>query len=102
MNADHTIGHRWHLRHTMRAASSGKQGIKRVSDEGDIAYATDQTANLRICLTGRKIIHGRRADTVGIDLGDAGASDATFVRPSTSGLFAAASSRVRTANSPFG
>ena len=56
----------------------------------------------RICLTGRKIIHCCRDNAVGIDLGDARASDATRVRPYISGLFAAADIRVRPANSTFG
>jgi len=38
----------------------------------------------------------------GIDLRDAGASDAACVRPNPSSLFAAADSRVRPTNSPLG
>jgi hypothetical protein len=55
-------------RHTMRAASSGEHGIKPVSDESDIGNTADQTATFCIRLTGRQIVHYRRAEAVGTDL----------------------------------
>src|SRR5438876_9829831 len=86
----------------MRAASAAEQDIKGVSDKGDIGCAANQTASLRICLTGRKVVDCRRADAVGIDLRDTRANDATCVRSHVRDLFAAAYRRVRTANTPFG
>src|SRR6201987_5303622 len=82
----------------MRAASSGEQGIKRVSDKGDVAYATNQTARRRARLAGRKRVTYRRWEAVN-DPGDARVGRATGVWPNSSDHYAG---RIRSANSPFG
>src|SRR5437588_12412725 len=103
IDTDDAIRHRRYLRHTMRAASSAEQDIKGVSDKGDIGCAAFEIASNRTRLTGWEIVDCFRDNAVGIDLGDTRASDATSVRPNgRHDLFAAAFSRVRPANSPFG
>ena len=86
----------------MRAARSAEQDVKGVSDKGDIGCAADQTASFRICLNEGRLSTAVVTNAVGIDLGDARASDATHIRPNTRSLFAAANRRVRSADSPFG
>src|SRR5947207_3347267 len=87
----------------MRAASSGEHSIKLVSDESDIADATNQTASVRTRLAGRQIVHYCRAETVRTDFGNARASNVGCVWPNRwDDLFASAVARVQTASSPFG
>ena len=61
--------------HTMRAASSAEHSIKVGSDESHIGNAADETATFCIRLTGRQIVHYRRAEAVATDFGNARASN---------------------------
>ena len=83
----------------MRAASSAEQGIKLVSDESDIGNAADKTATVCTRLTGRQIVHYRRAEAVGTDFGNARASNVPGVRPNSRDHYTGG---VQSASSPFG
>ena len=96
INAYHAIRD---IRHAMRAASSSEHGIKVVSDESDIGDAADQTAGVCTRLTGRQIVHDRRAEAVGTDFGNARASNVPGVRPNSRDHYTGG---VQAASSPFG
>src|SRR5437763_16501127 len=86
----------------MRAASAGEHSIKLVSDESDIADATNQTASVCTRLAGWQIVHYRRAETMRTDFGNARASNVGCVRPNRWGdLVASAVGRVQAASSPL-
>lgn len=82
----------------MRAASSSEDGIKVVSDESDISHTADETATVCIRLTGRQIVHHRRAEAVGTNFGNTRARNVPRVRPNRRDHYTRGSSR----QFPFG